>query len=90
MYRIIVSKKAEKDIKTLQRSEPQVYKKLQTFIIELREHPMTGTGHPKPLVGDLTGRWSRRITDKHRLVYRINDKEIIVLVLSVKGHYEDK
>ena len=36
------------------------------------------------------GQWSRSITKKHRLVYQINEYEVIVLVLSAYGHYDDK
>lgn len=60
------------------------------LVVELREHPATGTGRPKPLGGDRAGQWSRRITRKHRLIYKINEKEIIVLLLSAWGHYDDK
>ncbi|HRN44897.1 MAG TPA: type II toxin-antitoxin system YoeB family toxin [Flavobacterium sp.] len=34
--------------------------------------------------------WSRRINDKHRLIYRIESEKVIVLVLSLWGHYDDK
>ena len=60
------------------------------LIDELYEHPKSGTGRPEPLKGHLEGRWSRRISDKHRLVYRVQEKEVIVLVISAYGHYEDK
>ena len=40
--------------------------------------------------GDRAGQWSRRITDKHRMVYTINDMEVVVLVLTAYGHYDDK
>jgi toxin YoeB len=42
------------------------------------------------LKGQPEGRWSRRISQKHRLVYRIFDTEVLVLVLSAYGHYDDK
>lgn len=89
-YTIEFVDSAKKDIRLLKKSEPQAYKKVMKLVAELREHPTTGTGHPKPLVGDRAGEWSRRITRKHRLIYKINDKEIIVLVLSAWGHYDDE
>ena len=73
----------------LDKSEPKAYQKAIRLIDELREHPTTGTGHPEPLRGDRAGQWSRRITDKHRLVYRIYETEVVVLVLTAFGHYED-
>lgn len=49
-----------------------------------------GTGHPKPLGSNRVGEWSRKITDKHRLIYTIDNEQIIVLVISAYGHYDDK
>ena len=57
---------------------------------EVYEHPRTGTGQPEPLKGNRAGQWSRHITKKHRLVYEIRDTEVIVLVLSTYGHYDEK
>ena len=41
----------------------------------------------KPLKGNYSGFWSRRIDDGNRLIYRIHDG--ILEILSCKGHYED-
>ena len=90
MYRISYTDEAVEDFKRLQKSEPKAYQKVKRFINELREHPKTGTGHPEPLKGKPEGRWSRQITKKHRLVYRIFDTEVLVLVLSSYGHYDEK
>ncbi|MBO4722582.1 MAG: Txe/YoeB family addiction module toxin [Muribaculaceae bacterium] len=89
-YSITISPEAEKDIVILAKTEPKSFLKVQKLIDELREHPTTGTGHPEQLKGQPEGRWSRRITKKHRLVYQIFEKEIVVLVLSAWGHYNDK
>lgn len=53
---------------------------------ELKEHPKTGTGHPEPL----KGKPERQITKKQRLVYRIYEEEVVVLILTAYGHYDDK
>ena len=90
IYEVTFSDEAKENIKVLKRNEPPAYKKLLTLLIELQEHPTTGTGHPKPLSGDRIGQWSRRITDKHRLVYEIEEEIVAVLVLSTYGHYDDK
>ena len=82
--------KALDDADRLERNEPKAYKKFLQLLDELKEHPKTGTGHPEPLKGQPEGRWSRRISQKHRLVYRIFETEVLVLVLSTYGHYEDK
>ncbi|MDL2255026.1 Txe/YoeB family addiction module toxin [Parabacteroides sp. OttesenSCG-928-K15] len=90
IYNIIISEEAETDIKILKKNEPKAYRKLVKLLLELQEHPTSGTGHPKPLSGDRNGQWSRRITDKHRLIYTIIKEKIYVYVLSAYGHYEDK
>lgn len=90
IYTLVFSKEADADLRRLKKSEPQAYKKVGKLLMELQEHPKTGTGKPEQLKGDRTGQWSRRITDKHRLVYEIEDEQVRVLVLSSYGHYDDK
>lgn len=90
MYNIDYKCQALLDIARLKKSEPKAYQKVVLFIEELKEHPKTGTGHPEPLKGKPEGRWSRQITKKHRLVYQIMDQQVIVLILTAYGHYEDK
>lgn len=90
IYKITPTKEAEKDLVRLAKSEPKAFAKVQRFIEELKVHPKTGLGHPEPLKGKPEGRWSREITKKHRLVYQIFDTEVLVLVLSSYGHYDDK
>jgi toxin YoeB len=89
-YYVDIKEKALLDLKKLKVHEPKSYKKALKLIEELYEHPTTGTGHPEPLKGFPANRWSRRINEKHRLVYRILKEEVIVLVLSSYGHYDDK
>ena len=90
MYEIEYREQALLDIAKLKKDEPAAYKKVVSFIEELKEHPKTGTGHPEPLKGKPEGRWSRQISKKHRLVYRIYETEVVVLVIAAYGHYEDK
>ncbi|MGQ4599209.1 Txe/YoeB family addiction module toxin [Nocardia sp. R6R-6] len=47
--------------------------------------PFSGVGKPEPLRHQLAGHWSRRITQEHRLVYKVTDTELIVV--AVGGHY---
>lgn len=90
MYEVRYQKEALDDLAKLKRQEPAAFNKAVKLIDELYEHPRTGTGKPEPLSGDKVGQWSRRITKKHRLVYEIRDMEVIVIVISAYGHYEDK
>jgi toxin YoeB len=90
MYAIVYSPDAKKDLAKLKRDEPNSFKKAVKLLDEIAIHPKTGTGHPEPLKGKPENRWSRQITKKHRLVYRILETEILVEVLSSFGHYDDK
>lgn len=90
MYSIIYTEEAKSHLELLRRNEPTAFKKAANLLLELIDHPTTGTGHPEKLKGDPEGRWSRRITKKHRLIYEIHDTEVIVLVLAAYGHYDDK
>ena len=90
MYNIDFTTEALEGLAKLEKSEPKVFAKAVRFIDELKEHPKTGLGHPEPLKGKPEGRWSREITKKHRLVYRIFEEDVLVLVLRSYGHYEDK
>jgi len=90
MYDIEYKDQALLDLAKLKKDEPAAYKKAESFIEELKEHPKTGTGHPEPLKGKPEGRWSRQINKKHRMVYRIYETEVVVLVIAAYGHYADK
>ena len=90
MYNVDFTPDAQVDLVKLLKNEPKVYQKAIRFIAELAEHPKTGTGHPEPLKGKPENRWSRELTKKHRMVYRIFDTEVVVLVLSAYGHYDNK
>ena len=89
MYTINYTQRAQSDFIKLKRNEPSSFKKLIKLLNELAEHPRTGTGRPEQLKGDRSGQWSRRITEKHRLVYEIHDTEVVVLVLTSYGPYDE-
>jgi toxin YoeB len=61
--------------------------RITRLIGEIQRDPFAGIGKPEPLKGDLSGYWSRRIDDEHRLVYRADDKE--VKILKARYHYSD-
>ena len=68
--------------------------RITRLIAEIQRDPFAGIGKPEPLKGDLSGYWSRRIDDGHRLVYsaddkvyRADDKE--VKILKARYHYGD-
>lgn len=90
-YILEFSDQALEDIEKHKKAGDQsVLKKLQRLLNELREHPTTGTGQPEKLKYDLAGLYSRRINQKHRLVYSIKEEIVTVYVLSAHSHYGDK
>lgn len=89
-YTLEFDELALKDIQLLKKSEKQAYNKLLKLLDELTEHPTTGTGKPEVLKFGLSGFYSRRITQKHRLVYKVDNEQITVLIISAIGHYSDK
>ncbi|MCA6108082.1 Txe/YoeB family addiction module toxin [Bradyrhizobium cenepequi] len=57
-----------------QKEDPKVLEAINTLIKDIKRDPFKGLGKPEPLKHDLAGWWSRRITNEHRLVYRLNGK----------------
>ena len=64
-------------------------KKLRTILEELQEHPRTGTGNPEQL-RYRENTYSRRLTGKDRVIYSIHENVVLVNVLQMVGHYDDK
>lgn len=62
-----------------------VLKKMLVLLEELTEHPFSGTGKPEQLKHNLSGLWSRRINQEHRLVYEVEQNTVIIH--SAFGHY---
>lgn len=88
-YELEFTQEALDDIKKHQKSgNKPLLKKLEKLLIELKQHPETGTGQVEKLKHYKEETLSRRINDEHRLVYRIKEDVVLVLVLSVYGHYE--
>ncbi len=89
-YQVVASEKAKSDLNEVARSgNKPMMRKIEKLIKELAEHSTTRTGKPELLKGT-TGIRSRRIDKKNRLIYTIQDEEIIVLILAAIGHYNDK
>ena len=72
-----------------QTQDKKTLKRINLLIKDIeRNGPLEGIGEPEPLKGNLQGEYSRRINEKDRLVYHIEDSRIYIV--SCKGHYEDK
>ncbi len=63
----------------------KIHRRIVALIKETLRDPYRGMGKPEPLRHDLSGFWSRRITDEHRLVYRVDADTLIIA--ACKHHY---
>jgi toxin YoeB len=79
--------KAIKDFEYWKKSGNKiVQKKISQLFNDMKAHPFEGVGKPEPLRYQLTGKWSRRINEEHRIIYDVTDD--IINIYSLKGHYE--
>ncbi|MBC7443362.1 MAG: Txe/YoeB family addiction module toxin [Ramlibacter sp.] len=62
-----------------------VVKRINKLIAEVKRAPFTGIGKPEALKHQLSGYWSRRITEEHRLVYAVEESQIVVI--AARYHY---
>ena len=90
MYKVVVSTNADKVIKKWKKSNPKLWKKYQKIYHELMNHPRTGLGHPEALKGGSDVTYSRHITAHDRIIYDIYDNVLVILIIEVEGHYNDK
>ncbi|NEQ99661.1 MAG: Txe/YoeB family addiction module toxin [Cyanothece sp. SIO2G6] len=67
------------------KQDRKIYQKIVSLINDTLRQPFTGLGKPESLKHELSGCWSRCITDEHRLVYKVTDTEIIIV--SCRFHY---
>lgn len=66
-------------------NDKTMIKRINKLIRDIERNPFEGLGKPEPLKFQLSGKWSRRITDEHRLIYRVDGNTIYFY--SVKNHY---
>lgn len=67
------------------KNDLKIAKKIYALLESVSQTPFDGLGKPEPLKSNYSGYWSRRITQEHRLVYKVEDEKIVVI--SVKDHY---
>ena len=68
-----------------QSRDKTILKKINRLLKDIQRHPFEGIGKPEPLKNDLSGFWSRRITDERRLVYRVKNDNIEII--QCRYHY---
>lgn len=85
---IILLKQAREDRDYWKRTNNvRVMKRISRLLDDILKHPFSGIGKPEPLRGDLQGKWSRRITDEHWLIYSVSNGMVYVYVFSMRFHY---
>jgi len=70
-----------------QTQDEKILKRINQLIKDIGRNPFEGIGNPEPLKGNLTGFWSRRIDEEHRLVYAVEENAVVLI--SCRGHYDD-
>lgn len=83
---IVFSPEAFDELSEWIEQDKKIAIKIMEFIVECGRTPFEGKGKPEPLKGNRKEFWSRRITQEHRLVYKVTDEH--VYILSCHGHYE--
>jgi len=88
MTKITFSKNAWEDYVYWQTEDKKMLKKINMLIKDIQRTPYEGIGKPEPLKFDLAGYWSRRIDLEHRLVYQVENSDI--LIYECRFHYDKK
>jgi toxin YoeB len=84
--RIAFTEAAWRDYLWFLEFDRKLIKRINLLIKDASRSPFEGIGKPEPLKGDLSGHWSRRINDEHRLVYTVRPDELIII--ACKFHYK--
>lgn len=79
--KLIFSEHAWDDYLYRQRTNRKLLERINRLIHEILRSPFEGTGKPEPLKHGLSGYWSRRITDEHRMVYKVEKDSLLLAQL---------
>jgi len=83
--KLIFAENAWNDYLYWQKTDKKILKRINLLIKSIKREPFEGIGKPEPLKHALSGFWSRRINDEHRIVYKVNDDSL--LVAQLRYHY---
>ncbi|HET9840965.1 MAG TPA: Txe/YoeB family addiction module toxin [Nocardioides sp.] len=84
--RLVFTSHGWDDYKHWLQADPQILKRINRLIDDALRDPTEGIGKPEPLKHMLAGTWSRRVTDEHRLVYLVDDEDVVIL--QARFHYK--
>lgn len=89
MRSIVFNNRSFEEYEKLRQKNKALHKKLLKILVEMqRGNPKEGTGKPELLKRNYAGLWSRRLSDKDRIVYRFDDK--MIYIFAIGGHYDDR
>jgi toxin YoeB len=83
--KLTFSDEAWEDYLHWQKQDRKMVERINKLIKEVQLDPFVGVGKPEPLKHALSGFWSRRITDEHRMVYRVSEDALEIAQL--RFHY---
>ena len=83
--KLIFAELAWQDYLYWQTQDKQMLQRINKLIQEIQREPFAGIGKPEPLKHALSGFWSRRINDEHRIVYKIDNDRL--LIAQLRYHY---
>jgi toxin YoeB len=86
MRKVVFVEEAIEELSSFKYSNPKLAYKVFELILDIQKTPFSGLGKPEPLKGNLNGFWSRRITDEHRLTYKVTETSIEIIGCS--SHYQ--
>ena len=78
MRRLLWTRAAWEDYLWWERQDKRIRNRINALIDDAQRDPFSGIGKPEPLKRNLAGKWSRRITDEHRLVYEVQDDALVI------------
>lgn len=84
--KLTFSSKAWEEYLYWQKTDKTTLKRINLLIKDIQRQPFDGIGKPEPLKHSLSGYWSRRVTDEHRIVYKPSDDNL--LIAQLRYHYE--
>jgi toxin YoeB len=79
------TEQADKDFIFWENTDKKIWDKIVTLLQAISENPFKGIGKPEPLRYNFKGYWSRRITEEHRLVYKVSKN--VITIISCRFHY---
>jgi toxin YoeB len=83
--KLLFSENAWEDYLFWQRTDKKILQRINTLLKEIKRNPFEGIGKPEPLKQALSGYWSRRINEEHRIVYKVASDAIFIAQL--RYHY---